>query len=122
MKKFILLFALCAAGCSNFEFKTNIDPSNFKEYFKPSAVEEVTDEELATKPSRSLGVVSGLSCQEDENKPVATEADARTKARLAAVDKGANAVRFGKCVHLENTKSCRVSITCFADALVVDDK
>ncbi|WP_406021683.1 Rcs stress response system protein RcsF [Succinivibrio sp.] len=122
MKYFVALSALLLASCSSFEFKTNLDPSNFTEYFKPSSVEEVTEEELVSKPYRTVKTVEGLSCQEDEKDAVATEADARTKARIKAADAGANAIRFDKCVHLKNTKACRVSITCYADALIVDDK
>ena len=47
--------------------------------------------------------------------------DARTKARIKAADLGANAIKFGKCVRLTNTPACLVSVTCYADALVVDD-
>lgn len=112
---------LLLASCSNFEFKTNVDPSNFKEYFKPSYATEVTEDELEKVPNRSLGLVEGVSCQIKDTDAIATEADARTKARIKAYDLGANAIKFGKCVRLENTPACLVSVTCYADALVVDD-
>ena len=44
MKYLIIAAALCLSACSNFEFTSNIAPSNFKEYFKPSAVTEVDSE------------------------------------------------------------------------------
>lgn len=122
MKYLALLTALMLCSCSNFEVKTNLDPSNFTEYFKPSKVTEVTEEQLERMPNRSLGIVSGLSCQIKDGDAIANEADARTEARLKAVDKGANAIKFGKCVRLENTPACKVSVTCYADALVVDEK
>ena len=67
-KALLAASVLVLTSCSNFEFKTNVDPSNFKEYFKPSY-----------------------------------------------------AIKFGKCVRLTNTPACLVSVTCYADALVVDD-
>jgi RcsF protein len=122
MKYMFVLAALFLSACSNYEFKSNLNPSNFKEYFKPSGVTEYSEEELAGMPNRSLGVVSGLSCQINESDDVATEVKARTDARLKAVDLGANAIKFGKCVTLTNTPACKVSVTCYADALVVDDR
>lgn len=122
MKYLAFCLAFLLTSCSNFEFSTNLDPSNFKEYFKPSYVNEYSEAELAKIPNRSLGTVSGLSCQIKEQDAIANEADARTDARVKAVDKGANAIVFGKCVRLENTPACLVSITCYADALVVDEK
>lgn len=122
MKYLVIAAALFAGACSNFEFKSNLAPSNFKEYFKPSAVSEVNDEMIANTPSRSVGFVEGLSCQISENTAIATEAEARTEARRKAADLGANAIKFGKCVHLRETPACYVSITCYADALVVDEQ
>ena len=122
MKYMFVLAALFLSACSNYEFKSNLNPSNFKEYFKPSGVTEYSEEELAGVPNRSLGVVSGLSCQIKDSDDVATEVKARTDARLKAVDLGANAIEFGKCVTLTNTPACKVSVTCYADALVVNDR
>ena len=114
--------ALSLTACSNYEFKSNLNPSNFTEYYKPSAAREVTEEELIKIPNRSLGLVSGLSCQTNDNDEVATEVKARTDARIKAADKGANAIKFGKCVHLQDTGTCKISITCYADALVIDER
>ena len=122
MKSIIFaLSALTLVACSSFEFKTNLDPQNFKEYFKPSAATEVTDADIENKPTHLLGVVEGLSCQVTEDDPVATEANARTDARKKAADLGANAIKFGKCVRLENTPACKVSVSCYANAIAVDD-
>jgi RcsF protein len=121
MKYLIIAAALCLSACSNFEFTSNIAPSNFKEYFKPSAVTEVDSETLDSVKNRNLGLVEGLSCQITERDEIATEAAARTDARIKAANMGANAIKFGKCVHLKNTPACHVSVTCYAEALVVDD-
>lgn len=118
----VALSALLFCACSGFEVKTNLDPSNFKEYFKPSYAQEVTDEQLEALPNRSLGIVEGLSCQIKDTDHIATESEARTQARVKAADLGANAIKFGKCVHLKNTPACIVSVTCYADALVIDEQ
>lgn len=59
MKYLIIAAALCLSACSNFEFTSNIAPSNFKEYFKPSAVTEVDSETLDSVKNRNLGLVEG---------------------------------------------------------------
>ena len=43
----VLLASIVLTSCSSFEFKTNLDPQNFKEYFKPSYVTEVDEDDLA---------------------------------------------------------------------------
>ncbi len=117
-----VMAAVMVSACSNFQFKSNLNPSNFTEYYKPSGVKVVTDADIASVPTHSLGLVSGLSCQINENDEIATDVNARTDAKLKAVDMGANAIKFGKCVRLENTPACLVSVTCYADALVINDK
>ena len=63
-----------------------------------------------------------MACQINDRDYIATEADARTEARIKAVDAGANAIRFGKCVRIENTPACKVSVTCYGDALSIDEQ
>ncbi len=123
MKKnlFVLPLLLLLSGCSSYSFHTNLDPENFKEYYKPSGVTKVDDEILQNKPYKNKGMVTGLSCQARKNDPVATAAEARTDAKIKAVDLNANAIRFKKCVRLENTPACAVSWSCYADALIINE-
>ncbi len=118
MKKILIsaLAAWCCAGCENFTFTSNLDPDNFTEYYKPSMVETVTEDELQNVRHKSLGMVTGLACQAKERDYIATEADARTDAKVKAADMGADAIKMGRCVRLENTPACKVSITCYAEA------
>lgn len=116
---FVVSCGLCA--CESVAFNTNLDPDNFKDYYKASAVEDSTYEGLTGKNYKSLGLVRGLSCQIDDRDFPANEADARTDARRKAADMGANAVVFGKCVKINKTPSCQVSVTCYADALLVNE-
>ena len=112
-----LLAGLLIGGCGNFEFKSNLHPDNFRKYYKPSQVSEMTYAEVEKYDYHSFGSVSGLSCQINEIDVPATEAAARTEARLKAVDLGANTIVFGKCIKLKNTPACYVSVTCYADAI-----
>lgn len=122
MNKFLLISAaLFLTSCSGYSFHSNLDPSNFKEYYKPSGVTEVDNETLATKPYKNKGLVTGLSCQARTSDPVATAAEARTDAKVKAVDLNANAIHFKKCVRLENTPACVVSWSCYADALIINE-
>ncbi len=123
--KFSLLTVGCClllSACGSFEFKTNLDPSNFREYYKPSQVTEMTEAQIEEYDYHSFGSVEGLSCQITERDAIATEERARTNAKLKAVDAGANAIVFGKCVKLQNTPACLVSVTCYADAIKLVQK
>ena len=71
-------------------------------------------------PNRSLGLVEGISCQIKDTDAIATETVPELKLELRQLILGANAIKFGKCVRLTNTPACLVSVTCYADALVVD--
>lgn len=123
MQKIIPVLAAVAvlSGCSGYAFHSNLSPENFREYYKPSGVTVLSDEEFAATAYKSKGLVSGLSCQAREQDPVATQSEARTQARIKAVDLNANGIHFKKCVKLENTPACLVSYTCYADALVIPE-
>ncbi|MCR5537442.1 MAG: exopolysaccharide synthesis regulator RcsF [Succinivibrio sp.] len=116
----VLGLALC--GCESFTFDSNLSPKRFVDYYKPSTVDEVSEAELTKLRHKDLGTVEGLSCQVKEDDYIATEADARTDARVKAAAKGANAIRFGKCTRLEATPACKVSVTCYAEAFIVDEQ
>lgn len=122
MKKILLICALglCLGGCESFTFDSNLSPKRFVDYYKPSAVDEVTEAELTKVRYKELGTVEGLACQVRDQDYIATEADARTDAKRKAADKGANAIQFGKCTRLTDTPACKVSVTCYGEALIVD--
>ncbi|MBO6258437.1 MAG: exopolysaccharide biosynthesis protein [Succinivibrio sp.] len=123
MKRLIIsaLVVWCCVGCESFTFTSNLDPDNFSNYYKPSSVETMTEEELQNVRHKSLGTVAGLACQAKDRDYIATEADARTDARIKAADMGADAIKMGRCVRLENTPACKVSITCYAEAYSVGE-
>ncbi|MGN0908033.1 MAG: exopolysaccharide biosynthesis protein, partial [Succinivibrio sp.] len=76
------LLSLALSGCSGYSFHTNLDPSNFAEYYKPSGARVVEDSDLEGVAYKVKGQVTGLSCQAREHEPVATAAEARTSARV----------------------------------------
>ncbi len=118
-----VLGALSLSGCQDVAFETNLNPENFTEYFKPSTVEVYTNESILQHRFESLGLVTGLACQETEDDFIARESEARTDARRKAADMGANGIVFGKCIRLEQTASCAVSVTCYGEAFkVAQDK
>ena len=108
-------------ACQDVSFESNLSPQNFTEYAKPATVDVYSSEELANHRYRSLGMVSGLACQETEDDFIARESEARTDARIKAANMGANGIVFGKCVRLEKTAACNVSVTCYGEAFKVDD-
>lgn len=112
-------FALSA--CSNFSFETNLDPENFEEYAKPARVDVYTQDSILEHRYHSLGMVSGLACQETEQDYIALPEDARTDAKVKIANMGGNGVVFHKCVRLEKTAACAVSVTCYGEGFIVDD-
>ena len=124
--RFILWGLACATpvllnACQDVSFESNLNPQNFTEYFKPSSVEVYTEDTIKEHRYHSLGLVTGLACQENEDDFVARASEARTDARIKAADMGANGIVFEQCITLKKTKACNVSVTCYGEAFKVDD-
>ncbi len=120
-----LIYALPAAAllaaCSGVSVQTNLNPSNFTEYFKPSTVEVVTFADLEDQIYQVIAPVHGLSCQRDADDFPANETDARVDLLRRAADKGANAVVINKCLTARDTGACSISVTCYGDAVYVKE-
>lgn len=115
------LAALLVSACQEVAVESNIAPKNFEEYFKPASVEVYTkDSILEQRRTHSLGLVTGLACQEKPQDFIARESEARLDALVQAADMGANGIVYGKCIRLERTQACHVSVTCYGEAFVVD--
>ncbi len=108
-------------ACQESEDDYILNPENFTEYAKPASVDVFTKDSILEHRYHSLGMVAGLACQESEDDYIATEADARTDAKIKTADLGGNGVVFGKCIRLERTDACVVSVTCYGEAFKVDD-
>lgn len=116
-----LLASVTLAACSNMSFESNLDPQNFVEYAKPASVDVYTEQSILDHRYHSLGMVSGLACQETPDDYIALPEDARTDAKIKVANLGGNGVVFSKCVRLEKTAACHVSVTCYGEGFVVDD-
>ena len=92
MRAFIFLAPLLLSGCSNYTFNSNVDKEIFDQYFKPSQVTVYDKAQLEKMNYIHLTTVEGSVCQQASNEPKPTLADARTQARLAAADAGANGI------------------------------
>lgn len=127
MKSLFSLFLVVISSsvllsCSYFSFESNVDPSNFTDYFAQSTVTVYSDKELMDMDYAEVGFIEGLSCQEQSNDRPASEGEARTLAKKQAAEKGANGIVFSKCVTLSNTASCVSSVSCYGRMVYVKDE
>lgn len=111
-----LLLAACA---SDYEVNTNLDRQNFENYFKPSAV-TIYNADTLPPGSQRLSDVTGTSCQAMPSDIPASDADARTQARIKSADLGANALIIDVCDTEADTRNpqCSELITCYGRAFL----
>lgn len=113
------------SSCTSYTFKSNLDPQNFVDYYKISSVEIVDKDYLDDKAYIVLANIKGISCQEQKRDMVANETDARIALRQEALKyHKANAVLLDKCIrikHEEADATCLESVTCYGQALQVDE-
>jgi len=114
---FIIAFTVLISGCSQYQFNSNLDKSNFDNYFKPSHVKIYEKQALLDLTYTTLGAVEGSSCQQAENDRPADIKEARTFARINAADMGANGIVFQACINFEKDESCFSNIICYGHAL-----
>lgn len=109
-------------GCGVINFSSNIDPSNFKEYYKSSLVKLYSKDELVNlEQYDDLGAVEGIDCQINSLFPMPKESVAKKNMLEQSYDLGANAVIFDKCVSISDTLNCEHEISCFGRALKLND-
>lgn len=106
------------SGCSNYSFHSNVDKENFEQYFKPSQVKIYEKEELDGLNYIHLTTVEGSVCKQKENEAKPTFADARTQARLAAADAGANGIIFTSCIETQD-EICLEATLCYGQAIKI---
>ncbi|RBW45641.1 hypothetical protein DS885_09800 [Psychromonas sp. B3M02] len=115
----VLTLLILIAGCSDYQLHSNVDKENFETYFKPSKVTVYDKQQLLDLEYTVLGAVEGSSCQIDEIDLPASEAEARTEARINAADMNANGVVFQSCINFERDESCVSNVICYGRALDV---
>ena len=129
-KKFtILLVTLFLISCNNnFTVSTNLDTSNFRDYFSPGQVTIYQSEEEITKRYKFIGAVEGEDCQLKEHHAAPNEINARTDARRQAFKQQANAIIFTGCATINVTtanqqpqkKQCLSTLVCYGKSYQID--
>ncbi|OKY27249.1 Rcs stress response system protein RcsF [Thalassotalea sp. PP2-459] len=118
------LCSLLISACTNqYAVNTNLDKENFSQYFSPAAVTIYQNEQEFTANYKSLGGVEGESCQRKAHHELPNEIDARTHARSAAYQLGANAIIFSGCTLIEDNqanKQCIRTRVCYGRAFFID--
>jgi len=111
----VLLLSACAG---DYKFNTNLDGEAIDEYFKASDVAVFEGNTHPSVPFDIIGLVEGETCQEGANDAPASISEARTLARRAAADKGANAILIKKCmVFEEQGQGCFSRAVCIGQAI-----
>lgn len=111
----VLLLSACAG---DYKFNTNLDGEAIDEYFKASDVTVFEGNSHPTVPYEIIGLVEGETCQESANDAPASISEARTLARRAAADKGANGILIKKCmVFEEQGQACFSRAVCVGQAI-----
>ena len=113
-----MISASLLGGCSWFSFSTNVDPENFREYFKASGVTEISRAEMASLADYDdLGMVEASDCMATEEDAAPSKGNAMKSLLENASDKGADAVAGARCVTVTDTLQCKEEITCYAQAI-----
>lgn len=126
MNKYIFSIIACTTliSCSQtYEVHSNVAPSNFKDYFKPSQVKIVEPAQVPAG-TRSLAAISGSSCQVTETDKPANMTEARTQAKIAAAELGANGLVIDVCETQLSTElpKCHKLLTCYGRAIQLDEQ
>lgn len=113
---------LLTACASDYVFKSNLDGKAINEYFKVGDV-VLYDGEVQPKGNfEVLGLVEGEACQETVKETPPQISDARSNARRAAADLGANGFVVKSCFMInEPDNSCYSRALCVGQAIKTAD-
>ncbi|MGI2105343.1 Rcs stress response system protein RcsF [Shewanella frigidimarina] len=106
-----LLLSACA---SDYTFKSNLDSKAINDYFKVGDVQLYEGSDQPKGTFETLGLVEGEACQESEQDAPPQMAVARSNARRAAADMGANGFVVKSCFMITEADN-----SCFSRALCV---
>lgn len=111
--------SLLLCGCAgDYRFTSNLDKEAISDYFKASDVTVFEDNTLPKAPYDIVGLVEGESCQISTNDAPPAISDARTEARRAAADKGANGIIIKQCIVIEEPgQACISRALCVGQAI-----
>ncbi|MBB1269885.1 hypothetical protein H5073_11050 [Shewanella sp. SR44-3] len=115
-----LLLTACAG---DYAFKSNLDPKAIDDYFKPSQVAVFDGKTLPNAPFKRLTLVSGETCQFKATDAPASIIEAKTLARRAAADLGANGIIIQRCQLIEIAEQdCVSRALCVAQAIKINQQ
>lgn len=106
-----LLLSACA---SDYTFKSNLDSKAINDYFKVGDVQLYEGNEQPKGTFEILGLIEGEACQETKQDAPPQMSVARTNARRAAADIGANGFVVKSCFMITEADN-----SCFSRALCV---
>lgn len=119
MKRLTLLLPFLLAGCSNYEFNTNLDKQNFSDYFAVSDVNYYEANALTDYYVEQLGMIETEDCQPNLDFPPAEQKNAMIEAKRAAAKLGANGVIVNSCIAQKPSNQCLTSYLCYSNAIKV---
>ncbi|MCL1042085.1 Rcs stress response system protein RcsF [Shewanella marisflavi] len=119
-KTALILSALLLSGCAGeYTFNSNLDGKVINDYFKVGEV-KLYQETLPKGSYELKGMVEGESCQVRTQDVPASISDARTQARRAAADKGANGLIIKGCTLVEQPgNTCVTQALCVGQAILL---
>lgn len=124
-RKSLVVFVVLVSqtACSgNYRVESNISREKWDAYYKHTQVTIYPRSALEGLQWQSLGVVEGLSCQQEPRDPPPTPGQARTELRRNAANRGANGVVDLACIpDDEPIAGCQASISCFGEAVLIQD-
>jgi RcsF protein len=110
-----LLLSACA---SDYTFKSNLDSKAINDYFKVGDVTLYEGNDQPKGTFETLGLVEGEACQETKQDAPPQMAVARSNARRAAADMGANGFVVKSCFMItEADNSCFNRALCVGQAI-----
>ena len=110
-----LLLSACA---SDYTFKSNLDKKAIHDYFKVGDVTLYEENKQPKGHIEILGLVEGEACQETINDAPPQMSIARTNARKAAADLGANGFVVKSCFMIDEAdSSCIRRALCVGQAI-----
>ncbi len=111
----VLLLSACAG---EYKFNSNLNTEAIDDYFKASNVTVYNNASTPKLPYEIIGLIEAETCQEQANDAPANISQARTKARRATADKGANGLIIKKCMLIkEQTEGCFSRAVCVGQAI-----
>lgn len=129
-KLVLALSAVLLISCnSNYTVSTNLDRTNFQDYFSPSKVVIYQSEKDISQRYKFIGLVEGEDCQLKAHHAAPDKINARTNARKQAFKQQANAIIFTGCATIDaamlsqspEKQQCLSTLICYGKAYQVDN-